>query len=706
MSLNSNSETDGGDGSCMKTVHMHMPNRQARNYIDALLAFWPGLQVLKGDIKEAIKFHEQLHQIVKKHDFLPEAVLFDHSVHWSNHPLRPEFLESTYYLYKATKDDYYLEIAKKMINQLENYSRVRCGYAAIADVKTKQQDDRMDSFVFAETFKYLYLLFTEDENIIFDIEDFIFSTEAHLLPLKIDDYIEPRLRKQLKPKSANNQRAASIQRSSWRQRTCPNLSHMFGTKKSQKKDMSSIIEATKKIRDSVSFISEKQCDRSTKFDAESLTSFNFNSKTSADLNSDKFRQLPLRAVDFNSGRKDHLDILHKMGIKLTTMEDGRLQLVHKTNDALTFEDAELGILFMTEMLELSKQQKYKANTVEDEYKPISIIIMSRPFQTSKIYLAGPAQFGYNLRKNVGIFGKLIIGDPFDACKPLKNPQTSNKIILVKRGNCIFIEKVRNVENAGGIGVIIIDNADDTSYSTSPLFAMSGDGVQDVKIPSVFLFGKEGNDLLWNLRSYQDMIVYLGDTSGKCGMSGPEYAMNFNTEQLISVVTDIHSDNSRHFLQIINSYVNVKKTECFPNEYVQLKEFFDLYYIAEKISTKTDILVSNSIKSIISIDDVIAIGIGQNDQDRQLILDVESLESIARNISDQNTSKHALTVKVFDLLLSRLKERTNFFKLKKYELYSKALFNFINSHFNPKSNKLSDQDQFLIIDLAKNLNAVD
>ena len=65
MSLNSNgeSEYDSGDGSCMKTVHMHMPNRQSRNYIDALLAFWPGLQVLKGDLKSAIKFHENLNQV-------------------------------------------------------------------------------------------------------------------------------------------------------------------------------------------------------------------------------------------------------------------------------------------------------------------------------------------------------------------------------------------------------------------------------------------------------------------------------------------------------------------------------------------------------------------------------------------------------------------------------------------------------------------
>lgn len=181
-------------GSSMRTVHMHMPNRQARNYIDALLAFWPGLQVLKGDLRQAIRFHEELHQIVRKYDyFMPEAVLFDHSAHWANHPLRPEFLESTYYLYKSTHDAHYLEIGKRVITQFEKYSRVPCGYAAIADVKTKQHEDRMDSFVFAETFKYLYLLFAEDDELVFDVDEFLFSTEAHLLPLNMMDYVDERI---------------------------------------------------------------------------------------------------------------------------------------------------------------------------------------------------------------------------------------------------------------------------------------------------------------------------------------------------------------------------------------------------------------------------------------------------------------------------------------------------------------------------------
>ena len=44
---------------------------------------------------------------------------------------------------------------------------------------------RMDSFVLAETFKYLYLLFTDKEDLTLDIHKFLFTTEAHLLPLHL-----------------------------------------------------------------------------------------------------------------------------------------------------------------------------------------------------------------------------------------------------------------------------------------------------------------------------------------------------------------------------------------------------------------------------------------------------------------------------------------------------------------------------------------
>uniref|UniRef100_A0A8C8MJ41 alpha-1,2-Mannosidase n=1 Tax=Oncorhynchus tshawytscha TaxID=74940 RepID=A0A8C8MJ41_ONCTS len=166
-------------------VHMHNPTVSVRSWMDSLLAFFPGLQVLRGDLKPAIETHEMLYQVTKQHKFLPEAFTTEFRVHWGQHPLRPEFAESTYYLYKATGDPYYLRVGQSIVEKLNAHARVPCGFAAVQDVRTGTHEDRMDSFFLAEMFKYLYLLFSEKNQLHFDIDDYIFTTEAHLLPVSL-----------------------------------------------------------------------------------------------------------------------------------------------------------------------------------------------------------------------------------------------------------------------------------------------------------------------------------------------------------------------------------------------------------------------------------------------------------------------------------------------------------------------------------------
>lgn len=43
-------------------------------------AFWPGLQVLSGDLKPAVQTHEMLYQVMQMHTFIPEAFTFDFQV--------------------------------------------------------------------------------------------------------------------------------------------------------------------------------------------------------------------------------------------------------------------------------------------------------------------------------------------------------------------------------------------------------------------------------------------------------------------------------------------------------------------------------------------------------------------------------------------------------------------------------------------------
>jgi len=91
--------------------------------------------------------------------------------------LRPEAIESAYYLFRITGDERYRDLGRVMVDSLLRYTRAEVGFAALRDVETKQQRDRMESFFLAETLKYAFLLFAPPQTLDFDAV--IFNTEAH-----------------------------------------------------------------------------------------------------------------------------------------------------------------------------------------------------------------------------------------------------------------------------------------------------------------------------------------------------------------------------------------------------------------------------------------------------------------------------------------------------------------------------------------------
>ncbi|KAI9356617.1 glycoside hydrolase [Pilaira anomala] len=165
--------------------NVHMSTGSLMSYwIDSLSAFFPGLQVLHGDIDAAIKGHLVYYNIWRKYHAIPERFDFYHKgVDLAYYPLRPEFIESTYHLYQATKDPFYLQVGEMVVEDLNNRTRVPCGFASIGDVQTGRLEDRMESFMLSETLKYLYLLFDTDNSIHKLDSNFIFTTEGHILPL-------------------------------------------------------------------------------------------------------------------------------------------------------------------------------------------------------------------------------------------------------------------------------------------------------------------------------------------------------------------------------------------------------------------------------------------------------------------------------------------------------------------------------------------
>ncbi len=146
----------------------------------ALDAFFPALLAVSGDLKRARRLQASSFKMWNLHGIEPETLDYKTMrVVAGSYHLRPEIVESTYYLYHYTGDPKYRQMGQKMFDDFVKYCRTDSGYAALADVITKQQLDEMESFVLAETFKYFYLLFAPPETLQFD--KVIFNTEAHPL---------------------------------------------------------------------------------------------------------------------------------------------------------------------------------------------------------------------------------------------------------------------------------------------------------------------------------------------------------------------------------------------------------------------------------------------------------------------------------------------------------------------------------------------
>jgi hypothetical protein len=162
-------------------VNMHTGARTGR-YFGALDAFFPAVLALGGDLERAAALQESCYKLWVLHGIEPEYI--DYSTMetlYDGYVLRPENIESAYYLYHFTADPRYLRMGKQYFESLVEHCRNDVAYSALGSVKTKEQEDGMQSFFLAETLKYCYLLFAGEGSIAFD--ETIFNTEAH--PLKI-----------------------------------------------------------------------------------------------------------------------------------------------------------------------------------------------------------------------------------------------------------------------------------------------------------------------------------------------------------------------------------------------------------------------------------------------------------------------------------------------------------------------------------------
>uniref|UniRef100_A0A8C6PYX8 alpha-1,2-Mannosidase n=1 Tax=Nothobranchius furzeri TaxID=105023 RepID=A0A8C6PYX8_NOTFU len=388
-------------------VHMHNPTVGVRSWMDSLLAFFPGLQVLRGDLKPAIETHEMLYQVTKQHKFLPEAFTTEFRVHWGQHLLRPEFAESTYYLYKATGDPYYLRVGQSIVEKLNTYARVPCGFAAVQDVRTGTHEDR-----------YMETLFPNNPSF------------------------------------------------------------------------------AKTIRDGYKYLTGV---------GRALHS------------------LPVREIELplHDNGIEPMEFLKSMGISLTSLKEMTL------GDPTT----QKGVYRVRIVAEVG------ATPEEEAVVPHVVQLISPPFLGRTVLTAGPAKFGMDLTKQEhGVKGSIVKVSPYTACGPVDNAaELKGRIALVLRGDCMFAAKARWLQQTGAIGVIFIDHREGSNSDETPLFQMVGDGdsTEDITLPLVFLFSREGAVLTAALEEHHNVDVLLLPKERQLGYDKMEEPISMNIKLLLT-----------------------------------------------------------------------------------------------------------------------------------------------------------------------------
>lgn len=87
----------------------------------------------------------------------------------------------------------------------------------------------------------------------------------------------------------------------------------------------------------------------------------------------------------------------------------------------------------------------------------------------------------------------------------------------------------------GVFLFWLDDNEGSSSDTAPLFQMAGDGkdTDDIKIPMLFLFSKEGSIILDAIREYEEVEVLLSDKAkdrgkGKAFAFLMQFSINFTS----------------------------------------------------------------------------------------------------------------------------------------------------------------------------------
>lgn len=174
------SKTD--HGWFMHQVDMNTGKELSTTY-GALEAFYAGLCAFSGDIETGKQIQEANYYMWTHFNIEPEEFNFTtDSITSAYYILRPENLESCFYMYRLTGQLKYLWQGKVMVESILDHCKNDVGFASLKNVQTYEKTNSMESFFFGETLKYAYLIFAPESTL--DFKKVVLTTEAH--PFKIE----------------------------------------------------------------------------------------------------------------------------------------------------------------------------------------------------------------------------------------------------------------------------------------------------------------------------------------------------------------------------------------------------------------------------------------------------------------------------------------------------------------------------------------
>ncbi|KNC53374.1 mannosyl-oligosaccharide 1,2-alpha-mannosidase IB [Thecamonas trahens ATCC 50062] len=527
--------------------------RVIRASISSLGAFWPTVLTLDGQLAAAQNAFEGFYALWRKFGFLPEVVALTDGGAISptspHYPLRPELIESAYYLYRATRDPYYLAVGADVLHAIATHCKTRCGYAGVADVRTRRLDDRMDSYFLAETLKYLYLLFDVNETSFvhnttaasFPPGGYIFTTEAHLLPVSqavhaaapqpaahTASYVvrlaAPDIAPWITSLSTHPRRRSSAPQPQGVPRTCSTdewrtAADPYGP--SPYAAEARALADTAVGLTSPEFAPEAWAEGGTSLEAAAAAAAAVAAAAAAALPDElELTQAPPgpAAADLGANvavlylytktssgwRRTELDMA-ETGLGIAS-EPGRAGMVVHTVDGKPVDSPDIHLVMLTNPPANDRDHGYCVDTA-----PVVLAVDGSGDELPpQEYAAAPALFGPRVPEE-GVHAPMVLASSL-ACIRIPRTTTSyaGRIVLVSRGGCTFADKVANLAAAGATAVVVANHG---SGDVSPdvVFKMIGSGYRAADlVPALMVSRSVGNILRSRIRdretSHQPPLV--------------------------------------------------------------------------------------------------------------------------------------------------------------------------------------------------------